>query len=57
MAGSYSPSPHTNLFGVHTEYGPVHAPDPWTRAGRAAGTLAGLVVGTVVFVRGLLRKR
>lgn len=57
MAASCSPSPHTNLFGVQTAYGPVHPMDPWTRAGRVAGTALGVVVGTASFVRGLLRKR
>ena len=57
MAASCPPSPHVNLFGVHTAYGPLHAPGLWTRAGHVAGTVLGLLVGAAAFTRGFLRKR
>ncbi len=46
MASTFSPSPHVNIFGVHTEYGPVHEPKTPQKWRKIAAPLLGITLAT-----------
>lgn len=58
MAAACPPSPHVNVFGVHTEYGPHDTPRPLrVQLLQVAGSTAGFLVGVAGLAYARVRRR